>query len=168
VPHSLAFFATFDLSTLIALGALVLAALSYRRAGAADRRDRQRHELALADAADRRRADLVLAPDETTYASEDELARPVDVRNIGQATARRVRAWLVDAEGATRSTVAGDDGNVAIALGDNPVTLEAYVASTTVDLDTLRWCVAWDDDDGPHEDVTNARPEVLPDPMQIW
>jgi hypothetical protein len=91
----------------------------------------------------------------------------VDARNIGHATARRVRAWLVDAEDAARSTVAGDDGNVAIAHGDDPVTLEAY-AGTTVDLGALRWCVAWDDDDGSHEGVTDARPEVLPDPPQIW
>jgi hypothetical protein len=154
VLHSLDLVAELDTSTVIALAALALSALSFHRAGAADRRDKQRHELALAEAAARQRAELVLSP----IAPAPGDAHPkATVRNIGRAHARHVRAWLADDERQCATSVDGDDGTVMLAP-DEKREVEVALGPDDVDVTALRWCMGWKDDAGEHEVVTESRP----------
>lgn len=85
---------TLDTSTLISLGALVLAALSYRRAGGVDRRDKQRHEAGLAADAAKKRAELVVVSQEgRTHRSGEPT---ISITNVGPATSATMSVTVDD------------------------------------------------------------------------
>lgn len=146
----------------------MLAALSYRRSGRADRGDEQRHDAALAADAAKKRAELAVVSHDLIGRRKGEPT--ISARNLGPATARNVRAWLGDERGSSASSVAGDE---------NPVTIpreRASMFSVTVDdaiadedVASLRWCIEWRDDrdDGPHKLVTDVRPPPV-EPVHIF
>jgi hypothetical protein len=144
----------------IAICGLVISALSYRRAGRADRRDQERHEIALADAASRRRSEPILSALSTRNSSDGVIVARVSVRNRSAALARKIGVWLVDDDGRTVSSVAGGD-TVTLAPADQPIGLSVDVDRSDVpesELNLLRWRVAWTDEEGKHEHTTDVRP----------
>ena len=92
----------------------------------------------------------------------------ISITNVGPATARSARAWLVDEHGSRVSSVAGDENPVTIARRSAilSVTVDDTIAEENVA--SLRWCLAYVDDDGPHELVTDVRPPPPAEPLQIF
>ena len=129
----------------------MLTALSYRRSGRADRRDKQHHNAELAADAAKKRAELVPVSQERM--SHRSGKPTISVTNVGPAIARNVRAWLVDEHGFAASSVDGDESSVTIPRQRShmvSVTVDEAIADE--DVASLRWCVEWQDDrdDGPY------------------
>ena len=157
--------ATLDTSTLISLGALVLAALSYRRAGGADRRDKEQHDAAQAADAAKKRAELHVVSQERMTHRKGEPT--ISITNNGPAIARNVRAWLDDERGSRVSSVAGDENPVTIARRSQILSVTVDDAVADEDVASLLWVVEWQDDrdDGRHKLDTGVRPPPPTEPM---
>jgi hypothetical protein len=186
VPHSfvLAAITATHISVAIAAAALVFAYSENRRARRADDRERRSEERAeraeeraeraeeraeraeeRAERAERREesADLHVDHHSTQRTTHREYGerRIVNarLRNLGNAPARRIRAWLVDDDDARVSTIAGDGRHLTIARGDEPVPLEVKLGEAYLDDPSrFRWRVEWHDGTGFHERTTNTRP----------
>jgi hypothetical protein len=148
-------------AALAVVGAAVsipLSILAHRRAGAADRRDKERHDRELAEAAASKRAELSLVPGNRGGGGGNHTLR-VHVRNIGAAPARRVRVWLVDENDVAVSTIGGDD-TTTIAPNDPARELIARIPKAEIEyaeLQYLAWRVAWVDE-REHELTTDVHP----------
>jgi len=94
----------------------------------------------------------------------------ISITNVGPATARNVRAWLIDERDSRVSSVAGDENPVTIARRSAILSVAVDDAIADENVASLRWCIEWQDDrdDGPHELVTDVRPPPPPGPPQIF
>jgi hypothetical protein len=126
-----------------------------QRAGRAERREEERHVRERDHAQASRRAGLDVSP--RGFASEDDERTAYDfvIRNRGPASAHEVQAWLVDESGEIVST---REPLLGMTLAKDEESGPFRIVAGKHEPRSLRYVVAWTDDEGPHEERTPARP----------
>jgi hypothetical protein len=131
----------------ISLASVVFTARADRRGGRAERR-----EVEATDAA--RRAELVVESLGPSSAGDGRFLDKFAVRNVGQATARDLVAWLENEEG---ERVSGFSRKLSLMPGDGS-TPPLVVSTHVPDSDQLALVLKWVDGVGPHEESSGIRP----------
>ena len=128
------------LAILISVGSLLLAIRADRRSGRAERATTS--------------AELILVP---FGGSSDgaNFRHEFTIRNIGQASAHLVQAWLVDERGETVSSVETEPG---ITIAKDEESRMLGVSTGKHEFPSLVFVLSWRDGFGPHEQRTDVHP----------